>query len=176
MGCECAECVEHGGPNPVLMALKFVILGFQLLVAVLGLARERSWKALGVTLGAIGFFVSVPRYLICCRCEGYGEMCHTFYLGKLTSLYLPRVEGKEPTPTALRLEDLTLATLSYAPAVGLRKNRGLLALYLVLANMTLGLQFWHACRHCAEHATDWRRDCPSAVLARRVFASSREIQ
>lgn len=173
MQCECAECTEHGGPNPGTMALRLFVIGAQLLVAVTGLVRERSWKALGVMLGAFAFFLTLPRYLICCRCEGYGKKCYSLYLGKITSLYLPRVEGKSISPVGAALEFLTLSTLANAPAVGLRKSRKRLALYLLLSNLTVALHFSHACRHCAEHATDWKRDCPSAKLAAKAFKVER---
>ena len=170
---ELAGCSQECGPDPTVMAIRFSVLGAQFLVAVLGLLRERSWKALGVFAGSIAFFLTVPRYLICCRCEGYGRMCYSMYMGKLTSLYLPRVEW-EPlvldNPIGAVLEELTLMTMMGAPAMGLRKSRGLLALYLVLSTVTLVVHFSHSCRHCAETANDWRRECPSAKAAARVFA------
>ena len=170
-GCECAECAEHGGPSPVIMTARFFFLAVQFLVAVLGLARERSWKPLGVLLGAIAFFFTLPRYLICARCDGYGTNCYALYLGKITSIYLPGVEGKEVNPSGAGLEMMTLQTISLAPAIGLRHNRKLFSLYMLLSTITSGLHFLHACRHCALNATDWRRDCPSARIARRIFSS-----
>lgn len=169
MKCECPECLEYEGPNPLIMALKFAVLGLQLLVALVGMLKERSFKPLAVMLAAVAFFFTVPRYLICCRCEGYGTRCYPFYLGLMTSKYLPRVEGKALNPLAGSLEAGTLATVAITPLVGLRGNRKLSALYFMLANLTLGLHFWHACRHCAFYATDWRKSCPAALLAERVF-------
>jgi hypothetical protein len=169
MRCECPECLEHEGPDPKIIGIRFIILAAQFLVAMVGLIHERSWKALLAELGALAFFLTLPRYLICCRCEGYGQRCYSLYLGKLTSLYLPKVEGKEVSPAGAALELLTLSVLGNSPAIGLRKNKKLLALYLLLANLTVGFQFWHSCRHCAKYATDWRKDCPSAKLAGSVF-------
>ena len=167
--CECPECKEFGGPNPKLMTLRLPVLAAQLLLGVFGLIKEKSFKALGALIGALAFFAFIPRRLICCRCEGYGKNCYSFYLGKITSLYLPKEEG-EITPLAMGLEALALTVIANAPAVGLRKNRRLLAIYLVLSFITFTLQFRHACRHCALYATDWKKECPSAKLARRVFA------
>jgi hypothetical protein len=159
------------------MAVRFSVLGAQFIVALAGLTRERSWKALAVMFAALAFFFTVPRYLICCRCEGYGQMCYSLYMGKLTSLYLPKVEGKGPmesvTPVGAALEELASGGLVVAPAIGLRRNRKLLSLYLLLSNLTIALHFSHSCRHCAEYATDWRRECPSAKTAARVFRVSR---
>ena len=174
MQCECEECVEYGGPNPGVMKFRAFVFISQLLVAVVGLIRERSWKALWAMLGAFVFFWTVPRMLICCRCENYGKNCYSLHIGKLTSMILPKMEG-EITPFAMVLEALTLGTIANAPAVGLRKNRKLLALYMLLNNMTLVLQFTHSCRHCALYATDWRKDCPSAKTARLFFGAGRDI-
>lgn len=169
MRCECPECTQYGGPDPKIMGFRFLILALQALVAVVGLIEERSTRALAVLLGAIAFFFTLPRYLICARCEGYGEKCYPFYLGKVTSLYIPRVESKGTSPVGAGLEGLTLSVLAFTPMVGLRGNRKLLLSYCALAILTLGLHAWHACRHCALYAEDWRKDCPGAKLARSVF-------
>lgn len=175
MECTCDECREHGGPNPAVMGLKFVVLFAQLSVALVGLLKERSFKALAVFLGAIGFFFTLPRYLICARCDGYGKNCYPYYLGKITSLYMPRVEGKTVTPYAAALEGLTLGTIFNAPVFGLWRNRKALLTYLTLGEATFLLHFWHACRHCARYATDWRKDCVGAKAARRVFGDARDV-
>ncbi len=175
MACECAECTEFNGPNPRIMGLRFLIIGVQFLVAIVGLVKERSWKALSVFLGALAFFATIPRKLICCRCEGYGTNCYPLYLGKITSMYLPKVEGKEISELGVGLELIALSTISNAPAVGLRGNKKLLAFYLLLSTLTVVLHFSHACRHCALYATDWRKDCPSAKTARLFFGAGRDV-
>ena len=174
MECQCAECLEHEGPNPAVMALRFSVFGAQVMVALTGMVKERSWRVLGAWFAAIAFFLTLPRYLICCRCEGYGKKCYPLYLGKLTSLYLPKVEGKEVSPVGAGLELLTLNLMSNLPLMGLKNDKKLRNLYMLLANLTMGLQFYHACRHCARYATDWRKDCPSARMARLVFSIERE--
>jgi hypothetical protein len=157
-----------------MMALRLSVFGAQAMVALTGMVRERSWRILGTWLAAIAFFLTLPRYLICCRCEGYGKKCYPLYLGKLTSLYLPKVEGKEVSPMAAGLELLTLNLMSNLPAIGLKNDKKLRNLYMLLANLTMGLQFYHACRHCARYADDFRKDCPSAKMARLVFSIERD--
>lgn len=174
MECQCAECAEYEGPNPAMMALRLSVFSTQVMVALTGMVKERSWKVLGTWFAAIAFFLTLPRYLICCRCEGYGKKCYPLYLGKLTSLYLPKVEGKEVSPVGAGLELLTLNLMSNLPVAGLKNNKKLRNLYILLANLTMGLHFYHACRHCARYATDWRKDCLSARAARLVFSIERE--
>jgi hypothetical protein len=174
MVCECAECAQYEGPNPRTIKLRFFVLAAQFLVGVVGLVKARSWKALGAFFGSLAFFATIPRMLICCRCENYGKMCYSLYIGKLTSMYLPQMEG-EITPFAMALVAATLATIANAPAIGMRKNKKLLGLYMMLSSATMALQFLHSCRHCARYATDWRKDCPSAKTARLFFGAGRDI-
>lgn len=172
--CECPECSEYGGPNTRFMMVRFSIMGAQFMVALFGLLKERSWKALGAWFAGLALFASVPRMLICARCDGYGKNCYSLYLGKITSLYLPKMEG-EIGPLGMGLEIVALSLIANAPAVGLWKNKRLLAVYQLLATATLVMHFSHACRHCAQNATDWRKDCPSAKTARLFFGGGREV-
>jgi hypothetical protein len=176
MACECVECAEHGGPDPKVMGARLFIIGMQILIALYGLVKERSWKALGAFLGAFALFATVPRTMICCRCDGYGKKCYSLYMGKITSMYLPKIEDKEvDMKLGVALELLALSTISNAPMIGLRKNKKLLSLYMLFATATFLLQFAHACRHCGQQATDWRKDCPSAKTARMFFGPGREV-
>jgi hypothetical protein len=114
--------------------------------------------------------------MICCRCDGYGKKCYSLYMGKITSMYLPKIEDKEvDMKLGVALELLALSTISNAPMIGLRKNKKLLSLYMLFATATFLLQFAHACRHCGQQATDWRKDCPSAKTARMFFGPGREV-
>ena len=84
------------------------------------------------------------------------------------------MEG-EIGPLGMGLEVIALFLMSNAPAVGLWKNKRLLAVYQLLATATLVMHFSHACRHCAQNATDWKKDCPSAKTARLFFGGGREV-
>ncbi|MDD5747433.1 MAG: hypothetical protein PHP64_00015 [Actinomycetota bacterium] len=167
--CGCPECIEFGGPNPRIMFARLLIVAAQFMVATLGLVRQRSWKALLWLVEALAFFAFVPRKLICCRCEGYGKNCYSLCLGKITSLYLSKGSG-EVNPLGAGLEVIALCIIGVTPAVGMRRNKKNLTLYLLLSITTLAFQFSHACRHCAMNATDWKKGCPAAMAARHVFA------
>ncbi|MBU1672358.1 MAG: hypothetical protein KKF41_10290 [Actinobacteria bacterium] len=176
MNCQCAECKEYMGPNPRVMMFRFLVIFAQVIVGFVGLVKERSWKALVAWLGGFALFWTVPRYLICARCAGYGNKCYSLYLGEITSRYMPKVEGHDrPSNLGIVLELLALSTISNAPAVGMRHNRRLLALYMLLAGLTFWGQFLHACRHCAEYGTDWKKECPSAKAYRLFFGGGREV-
>lgn len=175
--CQCAECVEYEGPNPKLMMFRLFVITAQIIVGLYGMLKERSYKALWAWLGAFALFWTVPRYLICARCEGYGRDCYSLYLGRIVSKYLPKVEGHErPSNLGIGLEILSLATISNAPMIGMRGNRKLLAVYMVLAGITFWSQFLHACRHCAEYGEGWKKNCPSAKTYRLFFGGGRKVQ
>ena len=177
MDCQCAECAEYEGPNPKIMLFRFSVIAAQMTLGLYGMLKERSFKALGAWLGAFALFWTVPRYLICARCAGYGKNCYSLYLGKAVSMYMPKVEGKDgPATLGILLEILSLAVISNAPMVAMRRNRKMLALYVLLATITVWSQFLHACRHCAEYGEGWKKDCPSAKTYRLFFGGGREVQ
>jgi hypothetical protein len=175
MACECTECSEYGGPDPRIMTLRFIIIAKQFVIALYGMIKLRSWKPLIAWFAGFALFATVPRTMICARCDGYGKKCYSLYLGKITSMYLPKIDKPVDMQLGAGLELLSLLTISNAPVIGLRKNKKLLAIYMILNTLTLVLHFSHACRHCAQNATDWRKDCPSAKTARLFFGGGKEV-
>ena len=136
--CNCSECVEFEGPNPKLMTAP---VHRHHRADGSGSLRHGEGALVEGAQGVAGggcAFLDRPRYLVCARCDGYGKNCYSLYLGRITSKYLPKVEGKErPGIAGILLEILALSTISNAPAVGMRRNRKLLALYMLLASLTL---------------------------------------
>lgn len=122
MDCECAECTEYGGPDPATMRLRFFFIFTQLFVGLVGMIKARNWKALAAFLSGFTLFWTVPRYLICARCEGYGQNCRSLYLGKITSMYMPKQEG-EVGPLGMALELVALSLVSEAPLIGMARTR-----------------------------------------------------
>ncbi|MGQ9474902.1 MAG: hypothetical protein ACUVRX_02480 [Actinomycetota bacterium] len=160
---EAGPCLEAGKrSNPLLMFARFAAFGAAAVQAARGMVAERRHRHLLAWMGGWVLFLTWPRYLICSRCEGYGEMCRSYYLGKYTSLLFPRVEGKEVGKLAVALEALSLSTIFWVPALALRKNRKEQARYLSLVKVVLLGQFFHACRWCGTRAEPgWKRVCPA---------------
>lgn len=158
-----SRCSSGGDrPGPLLMPLRFAAFAFAAAEAVRGMVGERKFRHLLAWLGGWALFLTWPRYLICSRCEGYGEMCRSYYLGKYTSLLYPRVEGKSVGKLGLALEILSLSAIFWVPALALRKNRKKLARYLALMQAVLLGQFFHACRWCGTHdQQEWKKVCPA---------------
>jgi hypothetical protein len=159
-GCDACPEAFDVSPNPLIMALRFLVFGVDLIVAGAGLVRNGKKKELLAWLGGWGLFLTIPRYLICASCSGYGKMCYTYYLGKYTSMIFPKRE-KEVPMIGLGLEIVALSTMSLAPAFGLRKDRKALLAHLALTDLVLAGQFFHACRYCGTHADDnFKKFCP----------------
>ena len=153
------------------MALRFAALGLVSLTALGGMVEERKPKHLAAWLGAWALFMTWPRYLICARCDGYGQMCYPHYLGKYTSLLFPRAEGKEVGPLGFGLETFCLIVILWTPVLALRGNRQLLTRYLIAMQLVLAGQFFHACRWCAAHSTQgWKRACPAYRAWKKMAA------
>jgi hypothetical protein len=172
-GCETQDTACVPRPNPFIMALRFAAFGLGGLVAMGGMIKEKKYKHLGVWLAAWGLFLTWPRYLICARCDGYGNMCYSYYPGKYTSLLFPKVEGKEVGPLGFGMETFCLSSMFWTPALALRNNRELLTRYLALMQLVLLGQFFHACRYCAANSTqEWKNVCPAHRTWKKILKIS----
>jgi hypothetical protein len=174
--CSCAACCEQPcgpRPNPLIMALRFATFGLGTLVALVGMIKERKFKHLAFWLGSWGLFLTWPRYLICARCEGHGNLCYSYYLGKYTSLLFPKVEGKDVGPLGFGMEAFCLSSISWTPALAMRDDRKLLLRYMAIMQLVLIGQFFHACRYCAANSTqEWKNVCPAHRTWKKILKIS----
>lgn len=170
MACECPECTKHKGPNPMIMMFKTAVFFIQYIYAVIAMIKKGKLKELGALAGAFIFFFTIPRRMICARCDQYGNNCYSLYLGKVTSWIHPRIENKEVNNLGISLELLALGSMAMIPAWALKRNFKALVPYMLLLDITGLMQFVHACRHCGLYATNWRKNCPAAQVARAVFS------
>lgn len=155
-----SEAVEER-PSMSVMALRFLAFLAAGYLAVAGMVRERKYRHLLTWLAGWALFLTWPRYLICSRCEGYGQMCRSYFLGKYTSLLFPRAEGKKVGPLGLSLELLSLSVMFWAPALALRRDPKALLRYLAAMQAVLLGQFFHACRWCGTRSDEaWKTVCP----------------
>ena len=172
---DCAvSCGDESGickpnPNPLIMAFRFAAFGLGGAIALGGMLRERKFKHLGAWLGIWALFLTWPRYLICARCDGYGERCYPYYLGKYTSLIFPQVEGKDVGNLGFAMEAFCLGGMYWTPVLALRKNRKLLLRYLGVMQVVLLAHFFHACRWCAANSDQkWKMACPNHRIWKRI--------
>ena len=169
-----ASCGEEGGickpnPNPLIMAFRFAIFGLGEAIALGGMLKERKYKHLGAWLGIWALFLTWPRYLICSRCDGYGENCYPYYLGKYTSKVFPKVEGKDVGNLGFAMEAFCLGGMYWTPFLALRKNRKLLLRYMAVMQLVLLVHFFHACRWCADNSDqEWKMACPNHRIWKKI--------
>ncbi|MBN2168492.1 MAG: hypothetical protein JW738_04550 [Actinobacteria bacterium] len=170
INCECKECQEYSGPDPTIMRFRLFLFAAQYVYAAVALMLAKSWKSLTVTFGALAFFFPL-RYIVCARCQNYGKNCYSLYLGRITSMMMPKVEGKEIGPVSFILEVVTLYLITMGPVFGLMRKFKLLVPYMGLLSGTLGLQFMHSCRHCGLYAKEgtWQSKCPAGKIANIIY-------
>ncbi len=174
--CSCAACCEEPcgpRPNPLIMALRFAVFGLGSLVALAGMIKERKFKHLAFWLGSWGLFLTWPRYLICARCEGHGNMCYSYYLGKYTSCCSPRWRGRTWARWGSAWRPSACPPSFWTPALAMRNNRKLLMRYMAIMQLVLIGQFFHACRYCAANSTqEWKNVCPAHRTWKKILKIS----
>ncbi len=169
----CGEAPCGPRPNPLIMAARFTAFALGIATALVGMVKERKFKHLAAWLGAWSVFLTLARYVICARCEGYGRMCYSYYIGKYTSLVFPKVEGEEPGTFGIGLEAACLGAITWIPALAMRADRRLLARYMAIMQLVMIGQFFHACRWCAANSTqEWKNACPAHRTWKKILKIS----
>lgn len=165
--------IRKPNPNPLIMASRFAAFGLGGAIALGGMLKDRKYKHLAAWLGAWALFLSWPRYLICARCDGYGNNCYSYYLGKYTSLVFPKVEGKDVGGLGFALEVLCLSGMFWTPVLALRGDHKTLLRYLATMEVVLLAQFFHACRWCAANSDMvWKKNCPNYRIWKKAGVNS----
>jgi hypothetical protein len=154
-----------------LMKFRFGILSFQMSIALLALISVHEWGLFALWAGTILMFGTIPKKLICARCDGNGKKCHSLYLGLYTSKLFSKENKNVPVAGGL-IEGLCLIVIALLPFIPLLKNPTFfLVMYLALLIATLILQFFHACKHCVLNANEeWKKNlCPANKIGRKIW-------
>lgn len=132
-------------------------------------ARYRR-KLLPLWLAGFVSWFTLCKYLICTRCERYGQRCEFYCLGKYAARLFPAQPGKSLDTAGIIAEGASAGTLYFLPLLAVTgKPRRLLSYSAVLLAALLA-QFFVSCRRCALTAsTPWKATCPNYRLARKVF-------
>lgn len=157
-------------PDKKIMALRSLLFLAQGIIGLYGFIVTGSWPLFVFWLAVILLFLTIPRSLICARCEDYGKKCYSMYLGFYTSkLFKP--SDKEIPKTGLALEAFCLITIPLLPLFPLYSIPVLFGIYIVLSAISFALQFFHACRYCAVCSSDsWKKICPAHMAAKRIWS------
>ncbi len=132
--------------------------------------RKPGWLPLWVA--ALVTWFTLCKYLICTRCERYGEACDFYYLGKLAARMFPPQPDRTLDTAGIIAEGGSVAVLQFLPIAAALRKPGMLLRYLALMGIGQAAQLSICCRRCVVYSTDpWKRDtCPSYKLASRLFA------
>jgi hypothetical protein len=136
------------------------------------LARYRR-KLFPLWLAAFISWFTLCKYLICTRCEHYGERCEFYCLGKYAARLFPAQPGKSLDAPGIIAEGASAGVLYFLPLLAATGKRSRFLGYATVLNAALLSQFLVSCRRCALTATTpWKATCPNYKLARKVFVRS----
>lgn len=173
-GCGCGCAGENAGewPEPDKGAMRFMIGSAIAYLAYGGYAvARRRPRWLPLWLAALVTWFTLCKYLICTRCERYGEACDFFYLGKLAARLFEAQPDRTLTSAGIAAEGGSVAVLQLLPLLATLGRWRSFFFYLLLLGVGQGAQLNTCCRRCIVYSTDWwKRDvCPSYKLAQRLF-------
>lgn len=167
---ESCDRKEWPEPDPVKMRL---LIGSGIAYLAYGgmvVARRHpgwfpAWAA------ALLCWFTLCKYLICTRCERYGEACDFYYLGRLAARMFPPQPDRTLDAAGIAAEGISVAVLQLMPALAALGRPRMLLSYLVLLAAGQGALLSICCRKCVACSTDpWKREyCPTYRLAEGVF-------
>jgi len=167
-GCGC----EGEWPEPDPGRMKFLI-GSGIASTAFGgyvVARRRP-KWLPLWLAALVTWFTLCKYLICTRCERYGEACDFYYLGKWAARLFERQPDRTLDTAGILAEGGSVAVLQYMPMLAAIRKPRLLLSYLVLFALSQWSLLSICCRKCIAYSKDpWKaKYCPSYKQAQKLF-------
>ena len=173
-GCGCAAGAEENGdwtpekkgPVAFLIGTGVSMLGYGGYVV----ARRRP-KWLPLWLAALATWFTVCKYLICARCEFYGEPCDFYWLGRYAARLFERQPDRTLDAAGMIAEGASVAVLQALPALAALGNWRMLVKFLILLGLNQATQLRVCCRRCVLYSRDpWKREtCPSYRIARTLF-------
>jgi len=124
-------------------------------------------------LAALVVWGTLCKYLICTRCERYGQACDYCYGGRYAARLFKRQPGRQLDAWGILAEGSSGAVLMFLPILAAMKSRRLLVSYLAILGLWQGALIRLCCSRCVEHATDpWKaRYCPNYWIASQLRRS-----
>lgn len=168
--CGCGSSDEWPEPDPGRMRF---LIGWGIAYVAFGgsvVARRRP-RWLPLWLAALVTWFTLCKYLICTRCERYGEACDFYYLGKWAARLFERQPDRTLDIAGILAEGGSVAVLQYMPMIAAIRKPRLLLPYLVLYALGQWSLLSVCCRKCIVYSKDpWKaKYCPSYKQAQRLF-------
>jgi hypothetical protein len=117
-GCGCGTSSAADRPEQDRNQMRFLIGSGVSMLAYGGwvVARRRP-KWLPIWLAALVTWFTLCKYLICARCEYYGEACDFYYLGKYAAMLFEPQPGKSLDTAGILAEGGSVAVLQFLPVL-----------------------------------------------------------
>ena len=167
-GCGCAE----DWPEPDPGRMRFLI-GSGIASTAFGgyvvARRHPRWLPLWFAAHVTRF--TLCKYLICTRCERYGEACDFYYLGKWAARLFERQPERTLDTWGIIAEGGSVAVLEYMPMIAAIRKPRLLLTYLAFFALGQWSLLSVCCRKCIVYSKDpWKaKNCPSYKQAQWLF-------
>jgi hypothetical protein len=167
----CAE-TDSDWPEPEPSRMAFLIAAASSYVLYGGyiVARRRP-RWLPLWLAAVVTWFTVCKYLICTRCERYGEACDFYYLGRWAAkLFEPQPDRTLDT-AGIVAEGGSVLVIQFLPLLAAAGRWRMMLFYLLLLGLGEYAQISVCCSKCVAYSRDeWKADvCPSYRLARKFY-------
>lgn len=131
--------------------------------------RKPRWLPLWIA--ALVTWFTACKYLICARCEYYGEACDFYYLGKFAARLFERQPDRTLDTAGIVAEGASVSILQFLPVLASLRKPKMLLMFLALLGINQATQMQVCCRRCIQNSTDpWKRDtCPTYKLAQKIY-------
>jgi hypothetical protein len=170
--CGCAAEAQCDRPEQDPLKMKFLIgTGVSMLAYGGWAVARRRPKWFPLWLAALVTWFTACKYLICARCEYYGEACDFYNLGLYAAKLFKRQPDKSLDTAGIVAEGSSVAVLQFLPVLATLTRPGMLVRFLALLAINQAAQMQLCCRRCVQYSTDeWKRDtCPTYRLAEKIY-------
>ncbi|MHB8894577.1 MAG: hypothetical protein ACYC99_05265 [Candidatus Geothermincolia bacterium] len=133
-------------------------------------ARRRP-RWLPLWIAALVTWFTACKYLICARCEYFGEACDFYYLGKVAAKMFEAQPDKTLDTAGIVAEAASVSVLQFLPMLASLGKWKMFLTFSALLGINVAAQLQICCRRCVKYSTDpWKRDtCPTYKLAQKLF-------
>jgi hypothetical protein len=172
---ESREVGEYPDADPKEQAVLITVGAAYLATALYTVWRKKPWL-LPLWLAAVATWATLPKYLICTRCECYGKRCDFTYGGRYAARLFKRQPDKTVDVCGLIAEGAPGAVAMILPFVVARESPGFLTLFGLLSLLWQLALIKVACIRCVRYSTDpfKRKYCPNYKVAAALGGVLRE--
>jgi hypothetical protein len=124
-------------------------------------------------LFALFIWGTLCKYLICARCERYGQACDFCYGGKYAAFFFKRRPDRTLDAAGIAAEGISGMIMQFLPVLAAVRNRRLLVLYVFINLIWQAVLLQTACKKCVLYSKDpWKEKyCPSYRMAKIIFGA-----